>query len=1583
MLYGQTDIQTDEKKKRLAFLKSLQTQQTGALIEQTPVRTELDEKRNFLRSLHGLDIPKPEIPEMPSFGEEYKDAPSKKAWSAMGEYLYKPAGKAVSSALFGLPEFIPGVSEALEAETPGGAVAGAAGELVGFLGGGPMRLGTKLATKGLSKFAPKLSAEVAQKVGGKGLLQSMAHGGAALGIASGASEIAPSIQEHGFKPEVVKDVAGTLMVSGVIGSLFPPLGVVKSKPARVAVGMALMDGIRGLASGQGMSTIDDITKAYKSGELDNKQLAESAFGYMLDMYFSYKTPTMAKQLAGFGIRKQAQDLSKIKPGTRGLPARRSEVDRTQVELKSIIDKVGKELDKGNEGRSAELYKEAVERSNNPQLLLKPRTIITPTPSPETVPQNILGMQASKRLGVEKPFEVERPGVDVPKESRVEYLKPETPEMIIGKAEAVKRVVEAERVGINKAEQLLSGLEIPTRQPSELIRETLMPEVGKELAKPVETVTEPLSGEAHKQQKDATLKKIDDRLAEIETRMETGAKVSDKDFADFNALHDAKAEIESISLGKEFTNAMNESVKGIVKLLELDSERGSFSWKDNSSYGEYKAHFDNALKSARKFGKGVNDVSRTFVRNFGDKIVKHLNRWKKEIKKPFDTKKADYESNVASNQERIDYFVKEKVGRQEAKEDASYDKVIGVMEKSWEAEKNLNKWTADRIRKGSIRETVDKSGNIKKGLSGTPGGQRAIQNFDLARGADALSRKRIKETLTDIVGELSPAERKMFAVLVRLERNIQIEKNKGTVYRVGVTEKSTGRKVAEEEYNDYVLKNGSQKTSVQHDAHKFAEGVKSAEHKEALEAFARKSGLSPERLDLVRTAVAKNFEFYQGQIAKQRDRGEISQDFYNALAEQGDYTPNKAIDYMDSPSQRQGGKNVSVGDVGIKKMDEGSYRLLLENPEMLIKETIAKNTAIEMKNKAARRLYELAETEPDNGIVRLAKVKGKTLEGKPTYEDAPIGFKKIYALIDGAKKEMIMPQEFANEWVTSDPLIAQDLANVIGWVSGKKILQFFATGAGNPLFGAVNIIRDPAHAYLVTDVFSEYLPKYTGQMVKRMGEVSKDAWGEKGQYADAVEDGMMMDLLTDKGKLNFENHPALDLTQRGLTKGNRLSEIIPRLAIRRQVIMNEAKERGISFEKASKITEIREKASWEARNYIDFQQSGRTTQAVGTSVAYLNAGIQGTRGIFRAAKKNPDVFMSKVGQLALVSAGLYLAGRSEYPDEYDKISKFERKDNFIIPTSDYYTDKDGNTRRKFIKIPKDQGQRLIGTLTEAVIDKMTGEEVDVDMIVQSAKDLIAILPTSMIPPTIDGMLGFMANHDFWRDEDIWRLAEVKPEAEAYQTTSPALKKIGEVTGQSPVRMKYFLEKLFTSSGIFTTLVGGTFNEFAKILDPELDYELREKDAAQKIYANPLKKRFVGYSKASEDVEGLKEAKLETSTESLEQNQTLERLLIQHFEENKNKTDVIKKYISLQQPLDQKRLLNRVKMFPKLMGIPNRSWWMALADNRANVRARIFYSKFAVASEGEKKKLLETLGRLDFISSKEFKKQLSQIIKKEGT
>jgi len=541
---------------------------------------------------------------------------------------------------------------------------------------------------------------------------------------------------------------------------------------------------------------------------------------------------------------------------------------------------------------------------------------------------------------------------------------------------------------------------------------------------------------------------------------------------------------------------------------------------------------------------------------------------------------------------------------------------------------------------------------------------------------------------------------------------------------------------------------------------------------------------------------------------------------------------------------------------------------------------------------------------------------------------------------------------------TDPQIKPEIANFVGWISGNKILKPMATGI-NPEFALGNFPRDIAHIWLTTGEYSATAPIAGVQMAKDLAATFKDTWTRGKRWRDYVDEGGGMDFLTQQGAVTKNLTGVIGNIQKYLGYLGETSEIWTRLALRERAIKN------------GKPTH---EATWIARNYLDFSQGGSVIKAIDTAIPYLNAGVQGTRGIFREAKGHPGRFTYKVAQLGALAAGIYLANKTQNPDCWDSVSDRDKINNFIITTPMSYIDKSGNKRYIYFKIPKDQGQRVICTVFESVVKKFMGEEIDLDMVTQAAQEAIPYIPTQNIPPSFDAMLGYYANKDFWKNEDIWKGGEVAPREEYTNYTPQAYIQLGKITGLSPERTKYALSQYLTYGNIYTDLVGGGFNKLVGQL-PSIE---QEKTKEELLTQSPFIRRFARstypYTREEKEIE---QARIKSSTENYIVTRELDQLSYQYFKtKNVSDRNEVDNFIEKQPAEKHSAMYRRFKRNGEYYNIPDRRWWVNISYLSPEARATVYFTRWSQSSTEEKVKLEQYL-KLPGISSKRFLKQLDKL------
>ena len=693
------------------------------------------------------------------------------------------------------------------------------------------------------------------------------------------------------------------------------------------------------------------------------------------------------------------------------------------------------------------------------------------------------------------------------------------------------------------------------------------------------------------------------------------------------------------------------------------------------------------------------------------------------------------------------------------------------------------------------------------------------------------------------------------------------------------------------------------------------------------------------------SVDNYFEAHRKNLDTLRMEGLLDDDSYKRLLDKGEFSPSEYIQHIDPVRTYNlpGGKTYSVHDSGLKKLDEGSANLLEQDSHKLLARSIAGVQGRVFRNKANIAAYELAEEMPDNGIFRLHEL------------EAPGGFTKIHVMIKGKPKGMIVRDELAEQWVKSDPMIDFQFANMLQWASGARILKAMATGY-NPEFAFSNFIRDMQHMWLATDEYSSFMPKAAAQFADDLRATRKDAWYRTGDYVDYTKEGGGMTYLTRQGQLGGEKFKAL---QDAAGYIGETSEIWTRLALRRRAILNK---------------KTSEEATHVARTYIDFAQGGRTAKAIDTVFPYLNASIQGTRGIARGFKDRPVQTAIKATQLGLTSMSLRMANRAVHPWVMDQISDYEKSNYFIITTPWTEEDEDGNKLPLYFKFPKDQSQKIISTFYEAIGDKLMGKEVDADRLANEVehgiKGLLPLVPGETLPPLLSMIYGYSQNRDFWRGEDIWKGAEVEAASQYYSWTPERHKLLGKA-GLSPVKGGHAISQVFTKGNIWTDLVGGAVEEMVKAVGEEHRTGISEK--LMKDY--PGLRRFLNVARPYEsEREAIGKEKLKVSTERVEVSRKINSLAKRNIKGDKSALVEFKTFLRTQ-PYDQRESFR--KRFQNVKKIENKRWWYELKRMPPESRAKMFYRVYKDAPD--KRKLLKQARQIDGFVVDKFIRKLNELKK----
>lgn len=857
--------------------------------------------------------------------------------------------------------------------------------------------------------------------------------------------------------------------------------------------------------------------------------------------------------------------------------------------------------------------------------------------------------------------------------------------------------------------------------------------------------------------------------------------------------------------------------------------------------------------------------------------------------------------------------------------ALYQKIEKAQETSW-------KDTVRKTAKNVEIYGVDVGGPIRRiffdmALRGNEWAKQTFINFALARGGSAEGVRQARAAYKRVFGGFN--------------RDMTTLTNRGIA----------SRRVMQLDAPDYPRK-----------GFKFMEGLGRAEHQRFYER---------EIPEAVKPRIEAFFNVWRDQLRQSREAGLIDERTERLLSK-FDYARHELLDLFDPSLEYTTfeGKRVETRESGIQYLKTGEPEELLRiDHDQLMQELIIRNQARIANNRAAQSLYELAKETTDNPIVKIWDKK--TPKGRPA--KPPKGWERIDVYRDGKKEHLILPNELADAWILHRREISSRAANIARLASGSFLLRPMATGI-NLGFAFANFIRDAAHIWLVTDrmvggkwesFYSPHLPKYALQMARDILTVAPDVFLRKGRYKDYIKSGGGMTFMVHqgaplakrfKGRLGVlsDVRVGLDRVWDVLSYMGETSELITRTAI---------------FDRARRMGLEANEAAWIARSYLDFGQGGSLAKAVDTAVPYLNATIQGTRGVFRAAIRNQRAFGIKVGWIAATTVALYLANRNNNPEALDSIPQKVKDRYWVITTPWKFLDDDGIEKYFYFKIPKDQGQQFFASASEAITKMMLGEDVNLKDVVSTLTELSPVDTRSWLTPTGSALVAYLGNLDTWPWDRIWKGdPNVEPRAEKEVGMHPMWEDVGNLFNVSPVRTREALSKVFTKGNLYSYLVGQGYNAMlGKVPD-----QYKSQELAHILARNPTTRRFAGLGNPFiRDVEDLDEIERLTNTKHVEQNYNVDKLVDMKIA-GTGSVDEVRKYIMSQDFMDRDRLIERAERREKLKNLPteHRTWWIVMEGLPVEARAAAFKKKWDKSSEAERGQIRRGMGMMEGILTEDF-------------
>ncbi len=676
-----------------------------------------------------------------------------------------------------------------------------------------------------------------------------------------------------------------------------------------------------------------------------------------------------------------------------------------------------------------------------------------------------------------------------------------------------------------------------------------------------------------------------------------------------------------------------------------------------------------------------------------------------------------------------------------------------------------------------------------------------------------------------------------------------------------------------------------------------------------------------------------------------------------------YTRREYLHHSDPIRQvKIGNRTVSVGDSGIMALEQGSEQLLESHPRRSVAEDIVRAEAGIYRNRAQKALLEFGRTAPQNGIVMAAQqVDPET--GKVKTVPAPEGWTSLYAMENGIRQEMYVPQEFADSWVLSAPEITSKLGWFARWIFLQPILKAVATGY-NPAFPWTNIPMDLGTIMYSTDEFSWSLPVAFWQMKQTFGAVAKDVLTNGPRVQQATDEGLGFEFLTYGTQLHrrmrFGHFGAM---QKGIeVLGNAAgwfgakSELLSRMMLREKAIEN-----GHTSVEATAI----------ARGYLDFFQGGSVSKALDCLFPYFNTAAQAARAYGRGWWKHPGRNTAITAQLLIGSTGLAAWNIAVNPEAYDHIPDEVKHRYFclVLPASiSEYVDRYGNKRWHYFAIKKPGVVTGILSFGEATADWAIRGRFPTKQALGGWKTALETIPVGSMPALPAAIIAAGLNTDTWTWKQIWKgPKDVAPGARAYAETHPLAVQLAGRLGIPPVGAAVAFAKIFPPYNPFVAAVNwGTRSIFEGIPKESSGDVIRR----MTLEVTGLQ-RILRTTSTRDDTPTIERLKVKSATDRWNQNLQLDRLMSKAAPES-----AIRTWVKTQPREDRERLRSRYEFRVAYKGLER--FWTDLREIPPEARAAAFWELYQLKDAAGKKRMMQTARKLPGFYSPRFSKMLRRLM-----
>lgn len=525
--------------------------------------------------------------------------------------------------------------------------------------------------------------------------------------------------------------------------------------------------------------------------------------------------------------------------------------------------------------------------------------------------------------------------------------------------------------------------------------------------------------------------------------------------------------------------------------------------------------------------------------------------------------------------------------------------------------------------------------------------------------------------------------------------------------------------------------------------------------------------------------------YRKSLDRLHEEGILSDNQYNALIQSPDYQPRLFMEHFDPVVNEASNGKYTVHDSGIQSLKMGSDSPMMNDSLYLLQRNLAHTEGTIARNKANKALYDVTKAMPAN-----------TLGTKTADPNAPIpnGYQRISYRDKGETKSLLIPEKFAKYWKSSDPALNEAAARFFRHATGVSTVKAFATGL-NPEFAIPSFMRDLGSTWFTSKQYSPYMPVAFAQQMRNFARAVTPSIRKKLEEKFKQYGGSREYLSTDTALQDIAKPDALSAGERAVKQASKALSFLGNETEKTTYLMlTEQALRKKDKTIATASEEDWKDAVYQASNYLDFRQHGQYTKFLDNFIPFANPAAQGVRIVARAFKEDPATAIFKAAQIMALGAFTAWWNRQNNEKAWESVSDSDKNigANFTLPVM--AKDKEGKERAVSTRIQLDQGWRPFFVLGEMAAERMAGKQVDPSRMRKVVIDNYNPVALTSLPPMVSALLTYTQNHDFWREDKVWKGQKVSPELEQTKNTSGVAKAVGEATGMSPARLESASSKI---------------------------------------------------------------------------------------------------------------------------------------------------------------------------------------------